>query len=348
MNMAVEKKLLKKESLEKLFNFLKGLGNKIYAPVRKENRVMFRPVNTLSETTWDYIQTVQSAKNVVFPKIETLFSYTTTRSSVTIKDVDETKYPDTVLWGIHPCDAAAIHELDAVFTGEYTDIQFKSRLNKLTVIGLSCAKADNYCFCTSVSLKPNDMKGSDILLTPLISGDYLAEMITEKGRNIMNQSAALFAEFSNHVDSLVTDVPVRFDTRKVASFLSKNFDHPFWAENSLRCIGCGTCAFVCPACTCYDIQDESAGMEGRRVRCWDSCCLGLFTQHASGHNPREVQSQRWRQRVMHKFSYIPETRNALGCIGCGRCSRACPADMNITEQLVELSAMNENAHLVLH
>ena len=43
---------------------------------------------------------------------------------------------------------------------------------------------------------------------------------------------------------------------------------------------------------------------------------------------------------MHKFSYIPDTRNTLGCVGCGRCSRACPSDMNITEQLLELASLN--------
>jgi sulfhydrogenase subunit beta (sulfur reductase) len=346
MSRSIEKKLFRKESVEKLFNHLMESGKKIYAPVKMENGVMFQPVNAYGQTTWEYIQTVQSAKSVVFPKIETLFSYATSGSSVTITDIDESKYPETVLWGIHPCDAAAISELEAVFTGDYTDIQFQGRLSKLTVIGLSCARADDYCFCTSVSIKPNDQKGSDILLTQLKSGEFLAEVITEKGRDILEKSPELFGDFPADSETVVTDVPVQFETGKVTSFLSKNFGHPFWTENSMRCIGCGTCAFVCPACTCYDIQDESAGLEGRRVRCWDSCCIGMFTLHASGHNPREVQSQRWRQRVMHKFSYIPETRNALGCVGCGRCSRACPADMNILEQLIELSEMKEKSELI--
>ncbi|MBK6507423.1 MAG: 4Fe-4S dicluster domain-containing protein [Ignavibacteria bacterium] len=36
---------------------------------------------------------------------------------------------------------------------------------------------------------------------------------------------------------------------------------------------------------------------------WDGCQFGHFTLHASGHNPRDIQSKRYRQRVNHKFRY---------------------------------------------
>jgi len=114
------------------------------------------------------------------------------------------------------------------------------------------------------------------------------------------------------------------------------FDHPVYLEQSLRCLGCGACAFVCPVCACFDIQDEGNNKQGKRLRCWDACGFSLFTLHTSGHNPRDVQSERWRQRLLHKFSYMPERLGVLGCVGCGRCSRACPADMNMLEHVKEL------------
>ena len=74
---------------------------------------------------------------------------------------------------------------------------------------------------------------------------------------------------------------------------------------------------------------------GVRRRNWDTCQTGRFTVHASGHNPRANQNARFRQRVLHKFSIYPERFGEILCTGCGRCTRACPAGMDIAEVLSE-------------
>jgi len=68
---------------------------------------------------------------------------------------------------------------------------------------------------------------------------------------------------------------------------------------------------------------------GVRLKSWDSCCLPIFTRHASGHNPRATRGARYRQRVMHKFAYYVDKFGVTACVGCGRCSVSCPIDMNI-------------------
>jgi sulfhydrogenase subunit beta (sulfur reductase) len=333
--METTRKLIRKQSLEKLYNQLSA-SRKVYAPVvsaDKKTEYKYNPA--FADVTFNHLRSTLSVKNIVFPKVENLFFYSNAKTESTITDIDTDKIAEVVLWGAHPCDTAAFDTLRSIFCWDITDSFFSKRLEKLTVIGLSCHTSDEYCFCTSVGLAPDSSKGSDILLTPLKNGDFHADILTEKGNNIVLSSPELF-EAASDEKGVVTEVSTKFSHSKVTEKLATAFENPFWVENSLRCIGCGACAYVCPTCACFDIQDETRGKEGVRYRSWDSCGFGLFTLHTSGHNPREVQSQRWRQRIMHKFSYMPDRNETLGCVGCGRCSSGCPVDMNIAEQLEAL------------
>lgn len=333
--METTRKLIRKQSLEKLYTGLSA-SKKVYAPViAADKQIEYKYNPAYADVTFDHIRSTLSVKNVVFPKVENLLFYTNTQSETTITDVDLTRIPEVVLWGAHPCDNAAFDTLRSIFCRDTKDEFFAKRLEKLVVIGLSCHKSDDYCFCTSVGLTPNSSKGSDILLTRLSGGDYQAEILTEKGETIVNSFKELFETVSGEKTDITT-VAQKFSHEQVTAKLAGAFEHPFWIENSLRCIGCGACAYVCPTCACFDIQDETKGKEGKRYRSWDSCGFGLFTLHTSGHNPRHVQSQRWRQRILHKFSYMPENNESIGCVGCGRCSSGCPVDMNIAEQLEAL------------
>jgi sulfhydrogenase subunit beta (sulfur reductase) len=330
--MEATRKLIRKQSLEKLYNNLSA-DRRIYAPViATDKQVEYKYNPAFADITFEHIRSTLSVKNVVFPKVENLFYYTNEKTESTISVLDLNKIPEVVLWGAHPCDTAAVDVLRSIFCWDIKDEFFAKRLEKLVVIGLSCHLSDEYCFCTSVGLAPDSQKGSDILLSRLQNGDYEAEILTEKGNDILVSSSGLFEPVSGE-KVLHAEVKQKFDHSQVTEKLAGAFENPFWMANSLRCIGCGACAYVCPTCACFDIQDETKGKDGRRYRSWDSCGFGLFTLHTSGHNPRSVQSQRWRQRIMHKFSYMPERNDSLGCVGCGRCSSGCPVDMNIAEQL---------------
>jgi ferredoxin len=131
-------------------------------------------------------------------------------------------------------------------------------------------------------------------------------------------------------------------------WLARNFDHELWKALALRCHGCGACAAVCSTCHCFDIVDEHDSYgEGARRRNWDFCQSARFTAHASGHNPRKSQTERFRQRVMHKFSIYPRRFDAILCTGCGRCARACSSGMNLPEilgRLVQLAREPAGSH----
>ncbi|NOX97195.1 MAG: 4Fe-4S dicluster domain-containing protein, partial [Nitrospirae bacterium] len=52
---------------------------------------------------------------------------------------------------------------------------------------------------------------------------------------------------------------------------------------------------------------------------------------------RPRQSSRFRQRIMHKYKYYMERFNRKACVGCGRCLRSCPVNMNMVEILSRIA-----------
>ncbi|MGI6219681.1 MAG: 4Fe-4S dicluster domain-containing protein [Bacteroidaceae bacterium] len=322
---------------------------RVIAPVTQDGHTDFSPIRSPKEVAADdQIQTIQSAKQAAFPKADILFSYRKKGTDTTLEQPSPESYPKTVIWRAHPCDAAGFAPLSAIFNWDYKDNLYNARLERTTLVAFSCLKADAYCFCTSVGGGPGQKAGCDILVTKLPSGTALVEVGTEKGAALTALAPEIFCE-ANEVagenapiftekEAALAKIPTRFTREEIRAKLKDAFDLPIWKEQSARCLGCGACAFVCPTCACFDIQEDPHGpRQGRRVRCWDSCGFALFTQHTSGHNPRPTQATRWRQRILHKFSYMPERLAQTGCTGCGRCSRACPVDMNLLEHLTAIA-----------
>ena len=333
----MEIKNIKSTNISAFFDQLIKSGKIVIAPVlKKSGKVFFEAVHSYDQVSTDYIQTGFSAKSVVFPKVEELFSFKKDDEGIEITNNLHT-ISETVVWGLRPCDASAFNYLTEFFLKENPDTYFAVRKEKTTLIAISCAKADDACFCTSVELNPGSTSGSDILLTAMSESVYV-EVMTEKGKAVVEIAASLFTPGEEKSkEEFLAKVTSVFSMDEVKERIKTAYDSAEWKHASMGCFGCGACAFACPTCTCFDIQDEGTQDSGKRLRCWDACGFGLFTKHTSGHNPRTNQTERRRQRLMHKFKYSVENLGIVSCVGCGRCIRNCPAHLNIFENILSVT-----------
>jgi ferredoxin len=283
-----------------------------------------------------------------FPQPPKAFFLPQNQALLELKDGEwvESHPPDreVFLLGVRPCDARALALMDRVFLDNGGNDPYYAYLRgKTTVIALACARALSGCFCTSTGGGPGDASGSDVLAVD-VGTDLLLKAGTAKGEDLLSSAADLLAE-PTPADAQEAQERVRGAADQIVPVktgtprrLGDAFDAPLWEAAGRKCLGCGACSFLCPTCYCFDITDEIRGGAGRRVRTWDSCAYPQFTLHGSGHNPRPTPTERWRQRIMHKFRYAVESFGVPFCVGCGRCIRACPAGMDLRTVLKELGA----------
>lgn len=322
-------KLIDSDKLADLASRLAASGLRVVAPIEVDGLVRLAEWTGGAKIRTDAVP-VNSAKDFLLPRSEVVARFKLDGADFAPLPV-EPSAAKTVLLAVRPCDAAAVAALDAVFNWDYRDEFYNARRAATTIVTLACAAADEQCFCTSVGGRPDGAAGADAVLRPAGGGRQLIlEPLSDKGRDIVAAAGAALADGDAAPDA-PADVPVRFDQPAVAKWLDANFDSPLWEQFSLPCLGCGSCAYACPACHCFDMQDETTRGECRRYRCWDTCGQGLFTLHASGHNPRASQAARWRQRVLHKLSYYPARFGMASCTGCGRCARLCQAALGILD-----------------
>lgn len=342
----MEKRLLKKEELASLVGKLSAEAP-VYAPMKEDDIILFRMLKQGEEPLTDYGNSRDVPKQFLFPAREEIMKYTRVGRDLVFAGAEK-PVGELILFGVRPCDARSFFLLDKLFdqAEKYQDPHYVDRREKTTVISLACVHPPYAtCFCTAVEGSPTSEEGADILLTDL-GENYLVEFMTPKGERWLHRLGSLPSadenslagkeEIARQAADEISMVP---PAKEIKPILDHSFEHPFWDTIHGKCLKCGTCTYLCPTCHCFDINDETKGGDGVRIRNWDSCMFPMFTRAASGHNPRTSQKERWRQRVMHKFKYYVDNFDAIACVGCGRCVRLCPVNIDIRKIVSDISQL---------
>ena len=313
---------------------------RLYGPVKGEKFHDFKELGKGELPDLNFSNTRISPKSVVYPQSEIMFEYSLDEKDPDhhiMKEAAKDYSPKAVL-GIRPCDASAFLLVKRNFdTPDYKDPYWVKAYEATTFIGAACNNPCSTCFCTTAGSGPFNEDGLDILLAD--AGDcWYAKAITKKGENLLNVAGwntVADGGALKKIESLKKEAEARIISSVSADQLKNKkttelYEAPFWEDVSFSCINCGTCTFLCPTCWCFDIQDENSGCSGVRMKNWDSCMFPLFTIHGTGHNPRGTKLQRVRQRFMHKLKYyVDKYENGIQCVGCGRCIRSCPVNIDI-------------------
>lgn len=313
----------------------------LFGPVKEDPFYNFKELSQGEQPDFSFSNTRLSPKSIIYPQSEAMFQYSLDESRDDHHQIKEIEKDDShrAIIGIRPCDAKSFLLVKRNFdTPEYKDPFWIQSYERTTFIGLACNTPCNTCFCTTAGCGPFHEEGLDLLLIDS-KDQYIIKILTDKGKNFLksaNWNETVDADTTEEtITGLKTNAESKIKSTVFTDQLKKKnttelFEADFWEDAAFACINCGTCTFVCPTCWCFDIQDETSGLSGVRMKNWDSCMFPLFTLHGSGHNPRNIKMQRVRQRFMHKLKYyVDKYDNGIQCVGCGRCIKHCPVNIDI-------------------
>lgn len=323
-----------KITLKNLLNILNGLSKNylIFVPILDNNKIKLKRFDGKNFYTGTELP-INSIKELVLPQRDCMLKYKWEKDSGYSVEEIKQESKKTIVF-CKPCDTQSVNIIDKIFLNNKEDNYYKEKRENLIIISIGCSTLCRTCFCTTVDGSPFNEKGSDIFAF-FKDDSFILKSVTYKGFFILKNFEGseiedkIFIEERNNVEKNIEYTPVNI--RELKEKANSKFEDNIWKELGEACIGCGACTYLCPTCHCFDIQEEVKKNIGLRVRNWDSCQFSFFTKEASGHNPRVSNRERMRQRFEHKFSYIPENNNEIGCVGCGRCVVYCPVNIDIRE-----------------
>ena len=324
---------------------------RIIGPVARKERYFYEETDRAETLDLGFNYCVYSPKASLFPPTETLFKFN--RAGGRFEAEETTDERPTVLAGVHPCDIHALRLLDRVFEKDHPDELYLARRRNTMVIGIDCPRpCTEGVFCADLTTN-EATEGFDVMLYPLTDGkggdpSYGAVFGTPAGREWLLYSrrttvptAADERSLDQYQRAKTAAFPrvLRTPSDGLAGLLDRSYDSLLWEATARRCYSCGSCNLSCPTCYCFNMFDtvDMTLAAGERKREWDGCQLPKFAEVAGPHNFRPKAASRLRHRIYRKAKWIREQSGLRGCVGCGRCNRACTAKISSVEIFNQLA-----------
>ncbi|MEW6623120.1 MAG: 4Fe-4S dicluster domain-containing protein [Bacillota bacterium] len=314
-------------------------GFKVVAPLKIDDNIRFKEWKEGSEVILNENSNIPP-KEIFFPQTEEMYEYSIDKENVEIKEQVPTQ-EEFIVFGISPCDLKSLEMLDDLFlTKGFVDPYYKAKRDAAIIVAYLCDKPCRTCFCASMGINYQEAKGADIVIFK--DGEELAFAAqSPKGEQLLGQVSPLLEE-----KELKLPAPEEFvlkaDVEGLAEKLASMFEHSYWDTAYEKCLNCGACTYLCPTCHCFDINSHNRCKQGFKTRCWDTCMFADYTLMAGGHNPRPTRKERFRNRFLHKLQYFPERYEKTACVGCGRCIKKCPVNVDITAIIAQLKEVDLN------
>lgn len=337
-----------KNSFGLFFDLLTEFGT-VYAPVRvSEQSFSFSAVSSAKDIAFEALRTILPPKKYFYPARETIVTF----SGHDVRGEINTINPQ-VLFGVHPCDLAGLDVIDNLFSAEPKDSHYLSRRQNTFIVGLSCMP-DKHCFCQSMGTD-SPKSGYDIFLTD-IGEEFFVQVNSPLGLKQIDKRPSLFEAANDRQKRKYKEFwadrskafSTGFKTNNLPAIIDMEWDNPVWEELGKRCLSCGNCTPVCPTCYCFDLVDvvSLSGDSGQRHREWDSCQFSGFAKVAGGFNFRPGPVDRLKFWYRHKLHGFDDAYGFPTCVGCGRCTVSCPAEIDdivgVVLRLTDNSGEKEN------